>query len=195
MQASSLNTLNNNKKIVNTSQKKSLNFNFHSSCYKSIRRVTDIFHYLLIDTFLKYSIFFVNVNIFWTIPINKTDLFIRFFAEIELIKNAIRECIIILLHLIDGDVWKLILHEYCQIIIYKQYFILQCYSFFSNSYFKIVKILKIIQLSACIHDLLTGSTIKYNSFLAWKNFDTSMRIKKYLTLGCYFALFECSWIF
>ena len=35
---------------------------------------------------------------------NETHLFIRFYAEIELIKNAIREYIIILLHLIDGDV-------------------------------------------------------------------------------------------
>ena len=59
----------------------------------------------LIDTFLRYSIFFGNVNIFWTISINETHLFIRFFAEIEFIKNAIRErIIIVLLHSIDGDV-------------------------------------------------------------------------------------------
>ena len=60
--------------------KKKENFgNFYFSWYKSISRVTAIFNHLLIDTFLKYTIFFVNVNIFSTIAINETHLFIRFF--------------------------------------------------------------------------------------------------------------------
>ena len=68
--------------------KKNANFkHIHFSWYKSIRRATHIFHYLLIDTFSKYLIFFVKLNIFQTITKNETYLLMRFFAKRKLIKN------------------------------------------------------------------------------------------------------------
>ena len=72
---------------VDDTWKKTEHFeHFHFSWYKSIRRVATIFYHLLIDIFKVFN-FFVNVNIFWTIAIEETYLFIIFFAEIELIWN------------------------------------------------------------------------------------------------------------
>ena len=118
--------------------------NLHFLWYKSISIVTGIFHHSLIETFLKYSIFFRECEYNLTNSNDRDSFLYYIFRVIELIKNAVRERINILLHCINKKKNYYFINIAEWLHTYKQHFKLQCSLFFDNSYFKISKILKII---------------------------------------------------